>query len=629
MNFRLKRDSDKPRRKMNLLLAWVLIAVVLAVGSILIIRVLSPDSVGNSVDDWLWFIRIMLLTGALWATVIVGIWAFCREVSSRQNFKGFIFECLCLASLVALFYAEEEWKGKYSWEKFKRQMEAKGENFDRDSVVPQPVPDDENFAMSPVWIAEVKWSDQTEREPGIAEAWYGNRIYSEEVSNYFQSGPISKSAVVATNYPWMITYFPQTPGTLGDWATARMNDLRPWQSYYRNLGQTNPSANIPMTPKPQTPAQDVLLALSKYDPLIERLRQDSRLPYSRFPIEYNTKNPSTISLHHLDVIRECAEVLELRAIAELRLGLIEKAMADVHLMLRLADASRKEPFLVSHATRIIILQIGLQPIYEGLANHEWSDSQLAELDSKLSKFDFLTDYKFSLRGEMIVDDDGFIDYLHRDPGQFFEQPMSLGEGYAPNPSTWVDSAVGNLIPAGWYYQNELHNDRAIEEFYLPVVDTNHEILSPTSVEQAEALVEAETEIRHVGPYNFFERCVGVRGLLGDAMTFAYGQNAANLARVAIGLERYRLAHGKYPDSLTPLVPQFIVRLPEDIIDGKPLHYWRTANGEFVLYSVGWNETDDGGAVVLIKETSGEEGAVHGVNRAKGDWVWQYPTVKSR
>jgi hypothetical protein len=412
--------------------------LALAVPLILIVGVLSPGgSPGKSFGDWMWFVVIMLLSGAVWATAVVGIWAFCRGASSWRNFKRFIFQCACFAALITVFYAEEDWRGKHEWEKFKREWEAKGENVDRDSVVPKPVPDDENFAMSPVWIAEVKWNDQKEPVPGTAEAWYGNRIYSEEVSNYFRLGPISKSGVVATNYPWMDTYFPQTPDTLGDWAAARMTDLRPWQSYYRNLGQTNPVAYVAITPKRQSPAQDVLLALSKYDPFIERLRRDSQLHFSRFPIEYNLKNPDMIFLPHLEAIKECAEVLELRAIAELQNGQNDKALADVNLTLRLADASRTEPFVYSQVTRIEILQIALQPIYEGLAKHEWSDSHLAELDSKLSKFDFLTDYKFSLRGQMIVNDDGFIEYLRRDPGQIFEQPTSLGEGPVTDPSTFT------------------------------------------------------------------------------------------------------------------------------------------------------------------------------------------------
>ena len=83
-------------------------------------------------------------------------------------------------------------------------------------------------------------------------------------------------------------------------------------------------------------------------------------------------------------------------------------------------------------------------------------------------------------------------------------------------------------------------------------------------------------------------------------TFAYAQASVDLARMAIALERYRLAHGEYPESLDALAPQFMEKVPHDVIGGRPLHYRRTDDGQFVLYSVGWNETDDGGVVVLTK-----------------------------
>ena len=94
------------------------------------------------------------------------------------------------------------------------------------------------------------------------------------------------------------------------------------------------------------------------------------------------------------------------------------------------------------------------------------------------------------------------------------------------------------------------------------------------------------------------------------------QASIDLARVACALERYRLAHGEYPETLDTLAPQFIAQLPHDIINGQPLHYRREASGQFILYSVGWNETDDGGQVVLSKGGS--------VDQKNGDWVWQYP-----
>lgn len=43
-----------------------------------------------------------------------------------------------------------------------------------------------------------------------------------------------------------------------------------------------------------------------------------------------------------------------------------------------------------------------------------------------------------------------------------------------------------------------------------------------------------------------------------------------------------------------LAPQFIIKLPHDVINGQPLKYRRTDDGSFILYSMGWNEKDDGG-----------------------------------
>jgi hypothetical protein len=55
-----------------------------------------------------------------------------------------------------------------------------------------------------------------------------------------------------------------------------------------------------------------------------------------------------------------------------------------------------------------------------------------------------------------------------------------------------------------------------------------------------------------------------------------------------------VAHSAYPEILDALVPQYLDKIPLDLIGGQPLHYRRADDGKFLLYSVGWNETDDGG-----------------------------------
>ena len=107
-------------------------------------------------------------------------------------------------------------------------------------------------------------------------------------------------------------------------------------------------------------------------------------------------------------------------------------------------------------------------------------------------------------------------------------------------------------------------------------------------------------------------------LANSTIKFAAAQSAADLARVACALERYRLAHGNYPDALDAVAPQFIAQIPHDAIGSQPLRYRRTDDGQFVLYSIGWNEKDDGGVVGLHESGS--------VDIENGDWVWRYPAV---
>ena len=91
-----------------------------------------------------------------------------------------------------------------------------------------------------------------------------------------------------------------------------------------------------------------------------------------------------------------------------------------------------------------------------------------------------------------------------------------------------------------------------------------------------------------------------------------------VAGVACALERYRIAHGQLPEALDAVAPQFIEKIPNDVIDGKPLRYRKNSDGSYILYSIGWNQTDDGGKVVFKTDSPTQ------VDYTQGDWVWPTP-----
>jgi hypothetical protein len=83
------------------------------------------------------------------------------------------------------------------------------------------------------------------------------------------------------------------------------------------------------------------------------------------------------------------------------------------------------------------------------------------------------------------------------------------------------------------------------------------------------------------------------------------------------LERYRQAHGQFPESLRAVAPGFISQLPHDIINGEPLTYRRTPDGQYLLYSAGRNQSDEGGVLGFTQ-------SVTGIDQRAGDWVWRLP-----
>ena len=502
-------------------------------------------------------------------------------------------------------------RGKHDWNVYKREWEAKGQKFDFDAYIPAPVPDDQNFAMSPVWIAAIKYYAGTSK---ISKSWYGDKFNSDDVSKFIPLCPIAYSAVVGTNWS---SHIPHTPDLPVRWTTSHMMDLKPWQSYYRNLEETNSSAEISITPQPQSPAADVLLALGKFDPAIEQLRKDSLLQYSRFPVKYDIDDPGEILLPHLAIVKQFAQVLELRAIAEIQLGQTDAAFDDIKLILRLVDSVQTEPFIITHLVRMVVMQMAIQCIYEGLSEHKWSDAQLAEFDSELSKINYPADYQNCTHTETAdhIKILGWIEQKRSHGAEFLELISSYNG--TPDSTVRLAGIAFHLMPAGWFYQGDIVLSDSDHAWNSVVTGDAQPIISPQAVSRA---VKTAVPSGRSKSLNFLGRLLSA-DLSNYARRTAFAQESADLTRTAIALERYFLATGQYPASLDVLAPKYMREVPVDIINGEPLHYRPTSDGQFVLYSVGWNETDDGGIAI---PANGRVGDGPDSDRNRGDWVWRYP-----
>ncbi|MEI6217645.1 MAG: hypothetical protein WCP86_01975 [bacterium] len=80
------------------------------------------------------------------------------------------------------------------------------------------------------------------------------------------------------------------------------------------------------------------------------------------------------------------------------------------------------------------------------------------------------------------------------------------------------------------------------------------------------------------------------------------REATSLAgiRLCLSLRSYEIDHGRIPDSLSDLVPDYIDSVPADPYDGKPMRY---APEKRILYSIGSDLKDSGGSTNCPSSTS--------------------------
>ena len=105
------------------------------------------------------------------------------------------------------------------------------------------------------------------------------------------------------------------------------------------------------------------------------------------------------------------------------------------------------------------------------------------------------------------------------------------------------------------------------------------------------------------PYHF------IAGMLFPAydrmgIKVSANQAAVDQALIVTALESHRLAKGGYPSSLGALSPEWLSTVPGDWFSDAGLVYRRNTGGTFTLYSIGYNETDDGGECTFGKTSAG-------------------------
>ena len=89
-----------------------------------------------------------------------------------------------------------------------------------------------------------------------------------------------------------------------------------------------------------------------------------------------------------------------------------------------------------------------------------------------------------------------------------------------------------------------------------------------------------------------------------AQTAARGEAQWSVVRLALAVEKFRVKQGRWPQQPAEVAPEWILTVPLDPFDGKPLRMKRTERG-LIVYSIGPDGNDDGGTPFDSEKKTGD------------------------
>jgi hypothetical protein len=475
---------------------------------------------------------------------------------SWRTLRRTLLTLAVLITLLTVFYTIENWRGQRAWEKCKHDLIAAGYELDWNKLIPPPFPDEQNIFQAP-----------------HMQKWFVRQSFLSEDGTFQRNS--SSNFLSALNHPHLAFFGKESRIT----NAAAATEFLEWSG--------------------------------QFEKEFDQIRVALQRPYGR--MEGNYTRPYEIPIPNFVALRSLAQTFAQRAHCHLLLNQPAAALDDLTFIhatrkLLLGKPTGKPMTMVAAMIHVAITGLYTGRIEEGLQARIWQEPQLLALESQLAELNLPELVYQGLRCELTAT-------THTFQTEPFHKLLAMSlvvTKSSPKPGllqSWWDRLkrlelrVYNLAPRGWLYQN-LVVHASLERMILDSIQGCQTNMRP--IEFSTASDRLEREFERTSLFNLIAK-VAIPNFRKALQTTTKNQTAVNQARIACALERYRLSHGRHPDSLAPLQPQFLSMIPNDLIGDQPLKYRRALDDSFVLYSVAWNETDDGGVPATDTE--------------KGDWVW--------
>jgi hypothetical protein len=449
-------------------------------------------------------------------------------------------------------YGIADWLAKREWESYARERRALGDRWTLAEFRPPPVPPEQDITKLSAFVQGMNYSPSLDAIPSLI-------------------GPRLKTTRARRGVDW-----------------KRTRDFAAQQSL-----AVDPTI------------EDDLLALDAglrpYQSLVNELCNSRAVGANWGDGVWNPKLDS--ALPEFSVAMRCFRLLRVRAGLDIALGRPDSARRCIEANLRIARALAHAPTLLGNLTTSTGVTNSRETVWLGLENDAWDDATLAAFTSAFLQINSLGDFKRALETERVW------------ARALYEADLPVGVLPSPVTGRFDEAAMDSWLlhltanrPA-FRYRNLLWMYRH-------------------SVELGETL-DAESGVWRPKPRRFdpedltssqrkrdlFLAASAAPGFEVFHIRAVYEHAQNQMTAIACALARAHRASGAYPSSLEVLVPTYLPHMPIDPASGSPFRYRPTADGTYLLYSVGIDQQDQDGAISEDQEISADD----------PDWLWFTPS----
>lgn len=285
---------------------------------------------------------------------------------------------------------------------------------------------------------------------------------------------------------------------------------------------------------------------------------------ARYPTDYSLgyAMPSA----EVQMTSRVFNLLHLDFEAKLLAGDPSGCFEDLITMVAVAESLRNEPTFVSQSVRGAEFAVAAETLAKFLDKSTPSEEQLASLQNVFQEASFFAPgFRRSSRGEQFLALHAMAGDLTRFDGATIQRwAPGRGPNFAKTTELW--RMMFEVDDADW----------------------------PERLEASRRLHAEATASSEGGLSKYYALTLATLPDVEAAVLAAMRAEAwGRLAVAGIACERYRLKHGVYPNPPDLLAPTYLPGTPIDPFDGRPLSIVFQRHG-VKLYSVGTNQTDEGG-----------------------------------